>query len=476
MKAVAATPCADCAELRRRVDELERAVASQAGQLRDALAALAAAGKDSSTSSKPPSSDIVKPPKPAPPPGAGKRSRGGQPGHPGHARAAFPPEQVNGGFFDHRAAACPDCGRAVEPVGGAPRVVQRVDVPAAPPVVEEHRGHPSWCPSCLKVHYAPLPEEVERGGLLGPRLTTLVAYLKGVCHASFSTVRTFLRDVAGVTVSRGLLAKVVAKVADALDGPYEELRLLLPGEAVLNVDETGHKDGGEAMWAWCFRAELYTLFRIDPRRSADVLTDVLGAEFDGVLGCDHFSAYRRYMRLSGAAVQFCLAHLIRDVKFLTTLPDFEDVLYGERLRAALKGLFGVIHRRDSMAQGDFAAALLAARAEVLRVGTEMAPATRHGETMAKRLGKYGESYFTFVTTPGADPTNNAAEQAIRFVVIDRLVTQGTRGEAGRRWCERIWTVVATCARRGRSAYDFLEKAVAARLGGTEPPSLLAASA
>ncbi len=51
----------------------------------------------------------------------------------------------------------------------------------------------------------------------------------------------------------------------------------------------------------------------------------------------------------------------------------------------------------------------------------------------------------YITTPDIEPTNNLAEQAIRFVVIDRRITQGTRGESGRQWCECIWTAIATCA-------------------------------
>ena len=47
-------------------------------------------------------------------------------------------------------------------------------------------------------------------------------------------------------------------------------------------------------------------------------------------------------------IQFCLAHLIRDVKFLTTLPDARDRAYGERLREALRELFEVIHRREDV--------------------------------------------------------------------------------------------------------------------------------
>jgi transposase len=98
------------------------------------------------------------------------------------------------------------------------------------------------------------------------------------------------------------------------------------------------------MWTWCFRAELDTLFKIDPTRKTDVLIEVLGTEFDGVLDCDYFSSYRSYMDRFDVTIQFCLAHLIRDVKFLTTLPDARDRDYRERLREALRELFKVIHR------------------------------------------------------------------------------------------------------------------------------------
>ncbi|MGO8897527.1 MAG: IS66 family transposase, partial [Isosphaeraceae bacterium] len=255
---------------------------------------------------------------------------------------------------------------------------------------------------------------------------------------------------------------------------FHEPELLqdLPDQDRLNVDETGHKQNGQAQWIWCFRAGLYTLFKIDPTRSGDVLIDVLGTEFDGVLGCDYFSAYRRYHREFGVVLQFFLAHLIRDVKFLTTLPDPQDRAYGERLIGGLRRLFGVIHRRAEFSAAEFQRRLEAARAEVLHLGTRDVPATNHCRNLAKRFEKHGESYFRFITTPGVEPTNNLAQQAIRFVVIDRLITQGTRSEKGNRWCERIWTVIATCTQQGRSVFEYLEAAVTAWFHGEEAPSLL----
>jgi transposase len=472
MRARRKDACPNCRRLQQQVAALQaqvEALQRTARQLQEELARLR---KDSSTSSKPPSSDLVKPPKPAPPPGQPQRAVGGQPGHPHHQRPLLPAEALTGGSQEHRLDCCPTCGHALQAMEAPPRIVQQIEIVPPPLHIEEHRAVPGWCPHCQKAHYAPLPAVVERGGLAGPRLTALIAYLKGACHASYSTVRKFLRDVAQVCISRGQLAKIIAKVSQALDAPYQELLDKLPGQARLNVDETGHHDRGEQWWTWCFRASLYTLFKIDPTRSGDVLLEVLGDEFNGVLGCDYFSAYRRYLRECDAVVQFCLAHLIRDVKFLTTLPDARDRAYGERLREALRGLFGVIHRREVLGPRTFQRQLEAARDEVLGQATAAVPPTPHSQNLAKRFAQHGEAYFEFVTTPGVEPTNNLAEQAIRFVVIDRQVTQGTRGEAGRRWCERIWTVIATCTQQGRSVFEYLAAATAAFFQQTAVPSLL----
>jgi len=457
--------CAGCQRLQAQVEALQAEMA----QLRELLAA---ARKDSSTSSKPPSSDIVKPPKPAAGDGPAKRSIGGQPGHPRHDREPFPPEQVTR-FEEHTLQGCPCCGGPLRRNGHFAKVVQQVDVASPPLLIEQHTSPEYWCESCRKPYKAPMPQHIDKGGLVGLELTALIAFMKGACHASYSTTRIFLRDVVGVTISRGQLSKTLDKVSEALDRPYEDLLQLLPDEPILNVDETGHKENGGRWWTWCFRAELYTLYHIDAHRSADVLMDILGEEFKGVIGCDYFGAYRRFMRECSVRLQFCLAHLIRDVKFLTTLPGAADRRYGEDLRVALKALFEVFHQRERLAEAAFSARLQAARDEVLRVGLA-APATRHGQNMRKRFSEHGAAYFTFVTTPGVQPTNNLAEQAIRFVVIDRHITQGTRGPGGRRFCERMWTVIATCCQQGKSVYLFLREAVGNWFFGKPAPSLLPA--
>jgi transposase len=178
------------------------------------------------------------------------------------------------------------------------------------------------------------------------------------------------------------------------------------------------------------------------------------------------------MRECDVLVQFCLAHLIRDVKFLMTLPTEQDKAFGKRLRDALKGLFGLIHQKDKLEAAVFQAKLQAAQEEIQRAATQDVPPSRHSQNLAKRFVKHGPAYFQFITTPGVEPTNNLAEQAIRFVVIDRHITQGTRGETGRRWCERIWTVIATCSQQGKSVFEYLVEAVQAYFNDKPAPALV----
>jgi transposase len=351
--------------------------------------------------------------------------------------------------------------------------VQQVEIQALPVRIDDHRRLASWCRHCQRVHYAPLPPDIVQAGLVGPRLTALVAFLKGVAHASFSTIRKFLRDVLGVTVSRGLLAKVIQKVSASLEAVYDELWSALPQERRLNVDETGHPDQGDRLWTWCFRASQYTVFHIAASRGSDVLQKVLGREFDGLLGCDYFSAYRKYMKDSHALVQFCLAHLIRDVKFLAEHPDAANRRYGKLLVKHLRELFRIIHDRALYASDlGFRLVLGRQRDRLVAALLQRVPATREGRNLAQRFAEHADSYFRFITEPEVEPTNNLAEQALRFVAIQRRLTQGTRGANGQRWCERLWTVVTTCGQQGRSAFDFLLEAVQAYFQGGASPSLL----
>ncbi len=193
------------------------------------------------------------------------------------------------------------------------------------------------------------------------------------------------------------------------------------------------------------------------------------------------AALALYMKGFDVTNRFCIAHLIRDIRFLTTMPDRETKAYGKRLLDEVRNMFKVIHGRDDMRAEQFAHALEKAKAKIMAAALKDVPSRldkagkelkRQARNMANRFRRHGKEYFEFIATRSIDPTNNVAEQAVRFIVIDRHATQGTRSLTGRKGSERIWTVISTCALQGRSAFNFILQAVTAYFNGTPAPSLI----
>jgi transposase len=193
MSQASAKNCANCERLQQQVQALQeqqqqqqQTIASLLDELRQVKERLAGARKDSSTSSKPPSSDIVKPGKDPATADSSPRKGGGQPGHAKHTRTLFTVEELTGEPHTHRMTHCPSCHTKVVPADQLPRIVQQIEIVQPPLDISEHRALPYWCPQCCRIHYAALPGDIELGGLLGPRLTAFIAYLKGFCHRAHS--------------------------------------------------------------------------------------------------------------------------------------------------------------------------------------------------------------------------------------------------------------------------------------------------
>jgi transposase len=451
---------------------IEAAVAPLRARIAELEAEVARLKRNSSTSSKPPSSDIVKPPRPAPSGGKRrKRRRGGQPGHLRHTRAPFPPEQVDRAWIYEWPES--ELGPDWEPLDEF-RTLQQVELVEKLFGVTEHCARLYRSRTTGQVMAAALPDDVRLAGLVGPRLTALLAFQKGACHMSYNSIETFLGDVFGLPLSSGQIAKIVQKASAALGPCHAELQAALPAQSVVDIDETGHPENGGHLWSWGFHVpgpRGFTWFHIDPSRSTAVLYEFLGETFSGIVGCDYYGVYRKFLDETDAVMQFCWAHLIRDVKFLTTLSDPVTRRYGQKLLLKIKGLFRLWHRREGMPAQKWERAARRAQ-EAVWQRARRAPQRIEAQNIAQRFRDYGAYYFTFLAVPGVEPTNNAMEQRMRFLAIDRKITQGTRGERGRRWCERIWTVLATCVQQGRSAFAFLYQSLLAYFKKQPSPSLL----
>lgn len=451
----------------RRIAELEKENAELRALVAKLAEQVALLSKNSSNSSKPPSSDIVKPPKPNNT--NGPRRQGGQPGHRGANRTPFRADQIDH-IEELHPHGCPHCHDGnLEPTGQV-KIQQVAEMRDNPLEIAEYRLHGYRCSICGEVVWAELPPCVVEGQLFGPRLQALIAYMKGSLHASYTGLAEFCREVLDIDVSRSHMCNTIARVNDALAKPYEELAGHVPSEPVLNIDESGWKDKGVKYWIWVFSASAISFFHIARSRGSAVLVEVLGKTYGGTIVSDFFSAYVKY---ANGLQQFCLAHLVRDIKFLATLPAEADKRFGQRLLVEFKRLFHFWHLRDKIPKERFDRIMFRIRGRVLHLAEVRACGERSkSRTLARRFVKHGGAIFWFLFDPTVEPTNNAAERSIRTAVIDRRITQGSRSPMGRQWNERIWTVLGTCRKQSRSAWQFLQNALSAHYFQTPTPSLI----
>ena len=169
--------------------------------------------------------------------------------------------------------------------------------------ITEYQCHHVVCPDSGRTTQAQLPDEAQ--GQFGPELTALMAYLTVVCRMPRRVVLELLSQVLGIPLSLGGAQKAWEEASAAVAEPCEELERQLRREPVLNSDETGYRTNGEKRWLWALVAPGFVFYKIAVSRGAEVLVQLLGAVFAGILCSDRCPSYLKYHK---GEAQFCWAH------------------------------------------------------------------------------------------------------------------------------------------------------------------------
>lgn len=429
----------------------------------------------SANSSRPPSSDAPSRLPPATKP-SGRRP-GGQPGHPGSFRALLSPEQVDQ-ILVCLPAQCRGCGAAL-PTGAAARdpADERRQVWELPPValvVTEYRLAGRRCANCGQTTRAALPAEVGTDGC-GARLTAVSATLSGRYRLSKRETAACLRDVFGADLAVGTVSALEQTVSAALEPVVAEAQAAIQQAPVINMDETGWREARRRVWLWTAVTATLTVFQIHASRGGVVARALLGAGWAGIVGSDRGTMYNWLER---ERRQLCWAHLKRDFQKLVDWGPGPRPL-GERLLAIESEVFRHWQRfrAGELDRAGVQAALAPVQAALTAVLDEGAT-TGHpvAQSLCRGLQKLEPALWTFVTIAGVEPTNNAAEQALRPAVLWRKGSFGTHSPAGSRFVERMLTVTTSCRQQQRPLLAFLIDTVSASRTGAPPPSLITSAA
>jgi transposase len=374
--------------------------------------------------------------------------------------------------------ACRGCGAGLSTEAGpcdpADERVQVVELPPVRAEVTEYRLAARQCRSCGTITRAGRPAEAGVGAF-GPRLQAVATLLVGRYRLSRREAVACLAELGEVELSVGALARLEQATSTALGPVVDEVATAVQQAAVANLDETGWWQGKTRSWLWTMVTETLTLFRLDPHRSKAVAQALLGPDWTGIVGSDRYSAYR-YLPLDQR--QLCWAHLIREFRKIAAYNHHQRP-FGERLLAIADRLFAVWYRFRAEAIDRptlllEVAPLQAELQQTLEDGLNPPHAVVAG-ALCGNLLDFWPALWTFTRVAGVEPTNNAAERALRPAVLWRKGSFGTQSADGSRFVERFMTVAASCKQQGRSLLDFLVTAVSAARLGLPPPSLVTAT-
>jgi transposase len=451
--------------LQKQIEQQQKVIKQQQKQINQLEEQV---GKTSRNSSKPPSSD---PPhvKKAPPKAKGKRKQGGQPGHKGHGRKLKPPEEVTR-FVVSKPSECEECGTLLLGIDPQPHRHQVCELPPIEPEIIEYQAHALTCLCCGHKNRAPWPAAMPTGSF-GPRVQGLIGYLSGRFSVSRRDVEEMMASIFQVEISLGAVSTQEANLSDALEQPVTEAQNYVQQQAQANTDETSWKKNNKQHWLWTATTEWVTIFLVVATRGADGFKQLMGTEFSGIIGSDRWSAYNG---LSAARRQLCWAHLLRDFQAFVDRKG-ESAVIGQALLKQATAMFDLWHRaRDgTLSRPDFQKAMRPIRQEVealLAVGTFV----NHSKTVntCANILKIAPALWSFVEHEGIEPTNNAAERALRRGVLWRKRSFGSQSDRGLRFTERILTTVTTLRQQQRNVLDFLALACHAQHLGLPAPSLL----
>ena len=402
--------------------------------------------QNSSNSNKPPSSDSPFTAKPdsAPVKPKSKRRRKG------HRQQCLRPTELKELFPGPCACGCREI-LDPEPY----YIHQFIEFPVVRLDVEHLILYRGRCSHCGKLNKALVPLDRRTG--FGSRLSALIAELCGMHGDSRRAAQDFLFSVLGLPISQGGIQNIVDRASQAIEPHYEAIGEVAHTAAVNHVDETSWRRQGKLKWLWVLASAVVAFFMIHDHRSRDAFKALI-KDWQGILVADGYGVYRKWV----GERQACLAHLIREANGLAERKNQEIAKFGAWAREELRRLCRMSKEPPTVGEWNMF------YARFIRLVSMYGDRKDDAGKLARRLRDEMEHLWLFLREQGVSPTNNHAERMLRFAVLWRKRSLGTRNESGERWVERILSLRQTCRLQGKRTYEVLVEAMDALFSGRHP--------
>ncbi len=346
----------------------------------------------------------------------------------------------------HMPETCTCSGRKLTG-GWVHRTREVIELPSTPVRIIEHQIMAARCGVCGKrvIASVDLSDTVIGQSRVGIRLMSVIAYLDTVCRMPVRAIQRLLKGLYSLHLSVGEICKILRTVATKGKATYDGLHKQLQSSEVVNGDETGWRQNGKNGYVWSFSTPDLHYFLCQRNRSGDVVREALTSAFTGTLVTDFYSAYHYYR----GPHQYCWPHLLRDIHALKEKHAKDPLVieFGEKVKQIYDEAKLYTHP-SVFARQRKRRCFEDALCEVAR--NHLGP-DRPERVLAERILKRIHGLFVFVEKPKVPSNNNAAERALRPIVVLRKVSGGTRSDSGSQTVEVLMSLFATWQARNQDA-------------------------
>jgi hypothetical protein len=416
-----------------------------------------------------------------------KRYKSHKKNPPHNTPPASPSPKKQGGIFGHigwfrkrpktidrteelRLCACPQCGS--RDITECKKVQEHIQEDITLPKVEVtlYRRFHYYCRKCKRIVSVKGTDELERSHI-GPKAKALAVFLRYAIKISERDVRALFHRAFGLNVVASSIAGFRYQLKREALPLYRTLMESLRKGSLIHADETGWKVNGSNYWLWKFSNKKICISHIDKSRGQNVVENIIGQEYNGVLISDFLSAYNK---ITTKAKQRCLVHILRDLKKVMKYwhDDREVMQYCERLKKIFEDAIRLYKDYNGKKQDNVYRSRREALNQALKDFGFPNPNKRILRRFAKRLERHKDEILTFLYVKDIDYHNNHAEQQIRPDVLFRKITFGNRSLNGAENHSVIMSIIQTAKLHGIDPIRVLENIL---LGSLRNPLVKALS-
>jgi transposase len=403
--------------------------------------------KNSSNSSTPPSHDLHRVRRTESLRERSGRKPGGQPGHEGSClEITNEPTTTE----DHSPNYCQCCGEDLSDVA-AELVGKRqvIDIPPIQPTITEHRIYGKKC-QCGHVTEGDYPSEAHSPVCYGNNLSALTSYFHTRQYLSYDRMKEMYSDVFGLSISCGSLVNIIKSFAKKSLCIYELIRQRVSESDVVGADETGNRVCGKNAWAWVFQTSTATYIHSDKSRGKAVIDKIFPKGFPkSILVHDCWSSY---FGVQTKEHQICIAHLLRDLKYLTKL--YPQQQWSENFKSLL---CQAIELKKSLFPIDFLKPIEKRKILEQQIDYLLAQNINQEykklETFKQRMIQHRDCLFQFLYYHNVPPDNNASERAVRTFKVKQKVSGLFRSEDGARNFAVIRSIIDTIIKNRKNIME-----------------------